>query len=326
MTRTRALITGISGQDGSYLTDLLLDKGYEVHGILRRPPDAESDRSRGTGNVVTLHHGDSLDRDFLVHVLELAQPREIYNLAARSSAAASWNEPTVVGDVTGMAVARLLEAVRSLDATPRLFQASSSEIYGKPSVSPQTEDTAVCPTNPYGAAKAYSHFMTAAYRTHHELFCCNGILFNHESPRRRREFVSRKVTRAAAKIKLGLGSELRLGSLDARRDWGYAGDYVEAMWLMLQQEEPGDYVVSTGVTHAVSDLVEIAFDHVGLNPWRYVRLDEQFVRPAEAAPLVGDSTKAREILGWQPRMPFEDLVRSMVSADLEQLRKREAVT
>ena len=319
MSARRALVTGISGQDGSYLADLLLAKGYEVHGAVRRPVGTAFEHLAHIRDAVALHAGDLRDQGFISDLLRASRPHEIYNLAAMSSASESWSQPLVAAEVTGLAVARLLEEVRKSAPEARFFQASSSEIFGTPPEQPQSETTPLRPNNPYGAAKTYAHTMTASYRERHGLFCCNGILFNHESPRRRREFVTRKVTLAAAQISLGLQEELSLGNLDAQRDWGFAGDYVEGMWLMLQADEPADYVLATGQLHTVRDLVAVAFARVGLDAERHVRVDPRFVRPGETAPVLGDPAKALEQLGWQPRTPFEDLVRMMVDADAAML-------
>jgi GDPmannose 4,6-dehydratase len=314
----RALITGITGQDGSYLADLLLGKDYEVHGMVRPRGEHPEGRDRVREEVV-LHTGDLLDEGSLTRVLSECQPDEVYNLAGTSFVAASWSDPVRAAESTAAAVARLLEAVRRVVPETRFYQASSSEIFGLAHSAPQNEDTAVRPRTPYGAAKAYGHFLTVTYRESHDLFATSGILYNHESPRRGLEFVTRKVTHTAAAIKLDLATELALGNLDAERDWGYARDYVEAMWLMLQRPEPEDYVIATGVSHSVRQLVNAAFDHLGLDPTRYVRRDERFVRPAELVNLVGDATKARELLGWEPQTPFGELVQLMVDADLELL-------
>ena len=314
----RALITGITGQDGSYLADLLLDKGYEVHGLVRARGEHPPDRPPVRDEVV-LHTGDLLDEGSLTRVLSECLPDEVYNLAGTSFVAASWSDPVRAAESTAAAVARLLESVRRVVPEARFYQASSSEIFGLASSAPQDEDTPVRPRTPYGAAKAYGHFLTVTYRESRDLFATSGILYNHESPRRGLEFVTRKVTHGAAAIKLDLASELALGNLDAERDWGYAKDYVLAMWLMLQQDEPSDYVVATGVPHSVRQLVNCAFGHLGLDAERYVRRDERFVRPAELANLVGDASKARELLGWQPSVSFDELVQVMVDADLELL-------
>jgi GDPmannose 4,6-dehydratase len=320
VTGKRALITGITGQDGSYLAELLVTKGYEVHGLVRRSSTETFQRLLDVRDQVTLHTGDLLDQRSLVDVLKAARPDEIYNLAAMSFVAASWVQPTLTAEFTGVGVTRLLEAMREVCPEARFYQASSSEMFGKVREVPQREATPFYPRSPYGVAKVYGHFITVNYRESYDLFACSGILFNHESPRRGLEFVTRKVAHAAAAIKLGLQEELPMGNLDARRDWGYAPEYVEAMWLMLQREEPGDYVIGTGLSHSVEDLVAIAFDQVGLDPSSHVRSDPALFRPAEVDNLIGDSGKAREDLGWEPRTSFEELVRLMVDADLELLQ------
>ena len=317
--RRRALITGITGQDGSYLADLLLEKGYEVHGMVRRSSTETFQRLAHIRDDLVLHTGDLLDQRSLVDVLRECDPHEIYNLAAMSFVAASWNQPVLTAEFTGVGVTRMLEAMREASPQARFYQASSSEMYGKVREVPQTEHTPFYPRSPYGVAKVYGHHITVNYRESYGLFACSGILFNHESPRRGLEFVTRKVTHEADAIKLGLRDRLLLGNLDAERDWGYAKDYVDAMWLMLQQPEPDDYVIATGIAHSVRDLVNVAFDHVGLDPERYVSTDPRFLRPAEVDQLIGDHSKARERLGWQPRTSFEELVRLMVDADLELL-------
>jgi len=315
----RALITGITGQDGSYLAEFLLDKGYDVHGVVRRASTESFQRLAGIEDRVTLHPGDLLDQRSLVDVLRACEPDEVYNLAAMSFVAASWNQPSLTAEFTGLGVTRMLEALREAAPRARFYQASSSEMFGKVRETPQSEETPFYPRSPYGVAKAYGHFITVNYRESYDLFACSGILFNHESPRRGLEFVTRKVTHGAAAIKLGLQEELLLGNLDAERDWGYARDYVEAMWLMLQQDEPDDFVIATGETHSVRELVDVAFDRVGLDPGPLVRSDSRFLRPAEVEHLIGDASKAREQLGWQPRTKFDELVRLMVDADLELL-------
>ena len=315
----RALITGITGQDGSYLAEFLLEKGYDVHGMVRRSSTETFQRLQDCRDDLTLHTGDLLDQSSLVDVLRECEPHEIYNLAAMSFVAASWNQPVLTAEFSGVGVTRMLEAMREVVPQARFYQASSSEMFGQVLEVPQTETTPFYPRSPYGVAKAYGHFITVNYRESYDLFACSGILFNHESSRRGLEFVTRKVTHGAASIKLGLIEELALGNLDAERDWGYAKDYVEAMWLMLQQDEPDDYVVATGETHSVRDLVDIAFAHVDLDPAEHIRTDPRFLRPAEVEHLVGDASKAREKLGWQPRTSFEELVRLMVDADLELL-------
>ena len=317
----RALITGITGQDGSYLADLLLEKGYEVHGMVRRASTETFQRLQHIRDDIVLHTGDLLDQRSLGDVLRSCQPHEIYNLAAMSFVAASWSQPVLTAEFTALGVTRMLEAMREVNADARFYQASSSEMFGKVREVPQNERTPFYPRSPYGVAKVYGHHVTVNYRESYDLFACSGISFNHESPRRGLEFVTRKVSHAAAAIKLGLADELLLGNLDAERDWGYAKDYVEAMWLMLQQDEPGDYVIATGQAHSVRELVEVAFAHVGLDPERYVGTDPRFLRPAEVEHLVGDYSKAREELGWEPRTGFEELVRLMVDSDLELLSR-----
>ncbi len=322
MSAPRALITGITGQDGSYLAELLLEKGYEVHGMVRRSSTETFERLAHIRADIELHSGDLLDQRSLTDVLRATEPEEIYNLAAMSFVAASWTQPVLTAEFTGTGVTRMLEAMREVMPQSRLYQASSSEMFGKVLEVPQTESTPFYPRSPYGVAKAYGHFITVNYRESYDLFACSGILFNHESPRRGLEFVTRKVTHTVAAIKLGLAQELVLGNLDAERDWGYAKDYVEAMWLMLQQPEPQDYVIATGVANSVRTLVELAFDHVGLDPDPYVRQDPQFMRPAEVDHLIGDCAKAERQLGWRPRTTFEELVRLMVDADLALLSSR----
>jgi GDPmannose 4,6-dehydratase len=315
----RALITGITGQDGSYLADLLLDHGYEVHGMVRRSSTEKFERIEHLRDRITLHQGDLLDQRSLVDALRAARPDEVYNLAAMSYVAVSWIQPTLTAEFTGVGVTRLLEALREVCPEARFYQASSSEMFGKVRETPQTEATPFYPRSPYGVAKAYGHHITVNYRESYGLHATSGILFNHESPRRGLEFVTRKVTWHAAAIKLGKATELRLGNLDAKRDWGYARDYVEAMWLMLQQDRADDYVIATGVTHTVQDCVELAFERVGLNWQDYVVIDDAFKRPAEVDLLVGDSSKAKRDLGWEPDTRFEDLIALMVDADLELL-------
>jgi GDPmannose 4,6-dehydratase len=315
----RALITGITGQDGSYLADLLLEKGYEVHGMVRRSSTETFQRLAHIRDDIVLHTGDLLDQRSLGDVLRDSAPDEIYNLAAMSFVAASWNQPVLTAEFTGVGVTRMLEAMRETTPAARFYQASSSEMFGKVREVPQTESTPFYPRSPYGVAKAYGHHITVNYRESYGLYAASGILFNHESPRRGLEFVTRKVTHAAASIKLGMTSELRLGNLEAERDWGYALDYVDAMWRMLQQDEPDDYVIATGKSHSVRELVDIAFARVGLDPADHVRQDDRFMRPAEVDHLIGDYSKAREQLGWEPRTSFEELIGLMVDADLELL-------
>jgi len=320
MSERRALITGITGQDGSYLADLLLEKGYEVHGMVRRASTEKFDRLEHIRDQITLHQGDLLDHRSLVDTLRASNPDEIYNLAAMSYVHVSWIQPVLTAEFTGVGVTRILEAMREVCPGARFYQASSSEMFGKVREVPQNETTPLYPRSPYGVAKTYGHYITVNYRESYDLFACSGILFNHESPRRGLEFVTRKVTNAAAAISLGLQDRLLLGNLDAERDWGYAKDYVEAMWLMLQQDEPEDFVIATGETHTVRELVERAFARVGLDPADHVGTDPQHYRPAEVDQLRGDYSKAREQLGWEPQTSFEELVDLMVDADLEQLQ------
>jgi GDPmannose 4,6-dehydratase len=322
----RALITGITGQDGSYLAELLLDKGYEVHGMVRRLSSENHHRLEAIRDRITIHTGDLLDQRSLGDVMRACEPEEIYNLAAMSFVGASWNQPTLTAEFTGLGVTRMLEAMREVCPEARFYQASSSEMFGKVRETPQSEVTPFYPRSPYGVAKVYAHFITVNYRESYGLFACSGILFNHESPRRSLEFVTRKITHTAAAIKLGLTKELALGNLEARRDWGYAPDFVDAMWRMLQRDEPDDYVAGTGRDHSVRDLVEIAFGYLGLDPSDYVREDPKFMRPAEVDLLIADPSKAREQLGWQPAVDFEQLVKLMVDADLELLREGSPVS
>jgi GDPmannose 4,6-dehydratase len=317
----RALITGITGQDGSYLADLLLEKGYEVHGMVRRSSTEKFDRIEHIRDRITLHQGDLLDHRSLVDALRASRPDEIYNLAAMSFVAVSWIQPTLTAEFTGVGVTRLLEAVREVCPEARFYQASSSEMFGKVRETPQTESTPFYPRSPYGVAKAYGHFITVNYRESYDMALCAGILFNHESERRGLEFVTRKITWHAAAIKHGLRDELPLGNLDAKRDWGYAKDYVEAMWLMLQQDTPEDFVIATGETNTVRRCVEIAFDQAGIDPTPYVKIDDSLKRPAEIDLLVGDPSKAKRVLGWEPRTSFEELIRLMVDADMKLLSR-----
>jgi GDPmannose 4,6-dehydratase len=316
----RAFVTGITGQDGSYLADLLLEKGYEVHGMVRRSSTEKFDRLEHIRDRVTLHQGDLLDHRSLVDALRAAEPDEIYNLAAMSFVHVSWIQPVLTAEFTGLGVTRLLEAMREAAPEARFYQASSSEMFGKVREVPQNEQTPLYPRSPYGVAKTYGHYITVNYRESYNLFACSGILFNHESERRGLEFVTRKVTNAAAAIKLGLQDKLLLGNLDAERDWGYAKDYVEAMWLMLQQDEPEDFVIATNKTHSVRELVDRAFARVDVDPTDYVGTDPEHYRPAEVDELRGDYSKAREKLGWEPRTSFEELIDLMVDADLERLQ------
>ncbi|HUP01224.1 MAG TPA: GDP-mannose 4,6-dehydratase [Gemmatimonadota bacterium] len=321
MMSKSALITGITGQDGSYLAELLLEKGYQVHGIVRRASTERFDRIAHIKDRLELHQADLLDQYSLISVLDEVRPQEVYNLAAQSFVPTSWSQPLLTGEFTALGVTRLLEAVRRVDPAVRFYQASSSEMFGKVRQSPQNESTPFYPRSPYGVAKVYGHFITVNYRESYDLFAVSGILFNHESPRRGLEFVSRHITHGAARIALGRADALPLGNLDAERDWGYAGDYVDAMWRMLQQAEPVDYVVGTGITHSVRDLCEIAFDRVGLDWQDHVRIDETRLRPAEVDHLRADASKARAELGWEPTVDFAKLIGGMVDADLELLRK-----
>jgi GDPmannose 4,6-dehydratase len=317
--RTSALITGITGQDGSYLAELLLDRGYDVHGVVRRSSTEKFDRIEHLRDRITLHQADLLDERSLVDALRAARPDEIYNLAAMSFVAVSWIQPTLTAEFTGVGVTRMLEAMREVCPEARFYQASSSEMFGKVRQVPQNEVTPFYPRSPYGVAKVYGHFITVNYRESYDLHASSGILFNHEGPRRGLEFVTRKITWHAAAIRLGLIDKLHLGNLDAERDWGYAKDYVEAMWLMLQQDAPADYVVATGVAHSVRDCLEIAFDRVGLDIDHHVVIDDSLKRPAEVDHLIGDASKAKAELGWEPRTSFEELVRLMVDSDYELL-------
>jgi GDPmannose 4,6-dehydratase len=316
----KALITGITGQDGSYLSELLLEEGYEVHGIVRRASTENFERIAHLSGRIQLHQADLLDQLSLIEVLRRVRPEEVYNLAAMSFVPTSWSQPVLTGEFTAIGVTRVLEAIRLLDPQGiRFYQASSSEMFGKVLEVPQRETTPLHPRSPYGVAKVYGHFITINYRESYGIFACSGILFNHESPRRGLEFVTRKVTDGVARIKLGLAKELRLGNLDAKRDWGYAGDYVRAMWLMLQPDEPDDYVIATGETHTVRELVEAAFGHVGLDWQKHVVQDPAFIRPAEVDLLIGDPGKAGKVLGWKPRVGFHELIRMMVDSDLRRL-------
>ncbi|MGB2953018.1 MAG: GDP-mannose 4,6-dehydratase [Gaiellaceae bacterium] len=319
-----ALITGITGQDGSYLAELLLEKGYRVFGMTRRASTENVERIAHLIDRVTLIQGDLLDPHSLVSALQEAAPQEVYNLAAQSFVPTSWNQPVLTAEFTAVGVTRMLEAIRSVDPSIRFYQASSSEMFGKVREVPQTELTPFHPRSPYGVAKVYGHHITVNYRESYDLYAVSGILFNHESPRRGLEFVTRKITDGVARIKLGLAEELRLGNLEAKRDWGFAGDYVEAMWLMLQQDEPSDYVIATGEEHSVRECAEIAFDHAGLDWERHVVEDPQFMRPAEVDHLVGDASRARSDLAWEPRVLFGELVELMVNADVARLRAMSA--
>ena len=319
MSRRRAFITGITGQDGSYLAELLLDKDYEVFGMTRRASTENIERIAHLVDRVTLIQGDLLDPPSLDAALRTAQPAEVYNLAAQSFVPTSWNQPVLTAEFTAVGVTRVLEAIRSVDPQIRLYQASSSEMFGKVREVPQNELTPFHPRSPYGVAKVYGHHITVNYRESYGLYTVSGILFNHESPRRGLEFVTRKISDGVARIKLGLADELRLGNLEAKRDWGFAGDYVEAMWLMLQQDEPSDYVIATGEQHSVREFLEIGFEHAGLDSERHVVTDPAFLRPAEVDQLVGDASKARTVLGWEPKTRFRELIEMMVGADVERL-------
>ncbi len=316
-----ALITGITGQDGSYLAELLLDKGYKVYGMVRRSSTESFERIEHIREQLILRQGDLLDQLSIISLIEESQPDEVYNLAAQSFVPTSWTKPLLTGDFTGLGVTRMLEAIRYINPRIKFYQASSSEMFGKVQEVPQSEDTPFYPRSPYGVAKVYGHFITVNYRESYDLFAVSGILFNHESPRRGKEFVTRKVTDGVARIKLGLQKELRMGNLDAKRDWGFAGDYVEAMWRMLQQDGPSDYVVATGETHSVQELVEVAFRCVDLDWKNHVVIDPVFFRPAEVDLLIGNPRKAREKLGWQLKVDFPTLVKMMVDADLKRLSR-----
>ncbi|RCK73004.1 MAG: GDP-mannose 4,6-dehydratase [Anaerolineae bacterium] len=314
-----ALITGITGQDGSYLAEFLLSKGYQVIGMVRRSSTVTFERIQHIQDDITIAQGDLHDQSSLVSIIETYQPDEVYNLAAQSFVPTSWSQPVLTGEATALGVTRLLEAIRLVKPDTRFYQASSSEMFGKVREVPQRETTPFHPRSPYGVAKVYGHMITVNYRESYGMYAVSGILFNHESPRRGLEFVTRKITYGAARIKLGLANELRLGNLEARRDWGFAGDYVQGMWLMLQQEEAEDYVLGTGVTHSVRDFCELAFSHLGLDYRKYVVQDARFFRPAEVDLLVSDPTKAHQKLGWRPTVSFEELVQMMVEADLKRV-------
>jgi len=317
MTARRALITGITGQDGSYLAELLLEKGYEVHGVVRRSSTETFERISHLKESIHLHQADLLDQMSLLHTLQESEPEEVYNLAAQSFVPTSWVQPSLTGEFTALGVTQMLEAVRAVDPSIRFYQASSSEMFGRVQAVPQNEGTAFYPRSPYAGAKLYGHWITVNYRESYDLFAVSGILFNHESPRRGREFVTRKITETVAQIKLGLVDELRLGNVDAKRDWGYAKEYVDAMWRMLQAETPADYVIGTGLQHSVRECFEIAFACVGLDPTDFVRTDEGLMRPAEVDTLLADPRKAEAELGWKSQTSFEELVQIMVEADLE---------
>jgi GDPmannose 4,6-dehydratase len=317
-----ALITGITGQDGSYLAELLLSKGYRVCGMVRRSSNDSLQRLEHLRDRIDFYQADLLDQSSIAGVLAEVQPDEVYNLGAQSFVATSWSQPVLTAEFTAVGVTRVLDAIRQVCPRARFYQASSSEMYGKVQAVPQKEDTPFYPRSPYGVAKVYGHYITVNYRESYGLFACSGILFNHESPRRGLEFVTRKISYHVARIKMGLENELRLGNLQAKRDWGFAGDYVVAMWLMLQQDKPDDYVVGTGETHTVQEFVEIAFDRVGLDWKKYVVIDPKFMRPAEVDLLLSDPTKAKQQLGWQPQVSFEQLVHMMVDSDLVLARQQ----
>lgn len=317
----RALITGVTGQDGSYLAEFLLKQGYEVFGMVRRTSMYTFERIRHIQDQIQLIPGDMSDQTSMTNALKLARPQEVYNLAAQSFVQTSWHQPVFTGDVTALGVTRMLDAIRNVDPEIRFYQASSSEMFGKVQAVPQKEDTPFYPRSPYGVAKVYGHWITVNYRESYGLHASSGILFNHESPRRGLEFVTRKVTHHAAAIKLGVLKEMRIGSLDAQRDWGFAGDYVEAMWHMLQQDSPDDYVIATGATHSVQRLCELAFTAVGLNWQDYTTQDERYMRPAEVDLLIGDASKAKAALGWKPKVTFEQLIEMMVEADLQRIKE-----
>ncbi len=320
----KALITGITGQDGSYLAEFLLEKGYKVAGMVRRSSTESFERIDHIKYRIELKQADLLDQLSIIDAIKEFEPDEIYNLAAQSFVPTSWTQPILTGEFTALGVTRMLEAIRHINKNIKFYQASSSEMFGKVQQIPQSEKTPFYPRSPYGVAKVYGHWITVNYRESYNIFACSGILFNHESPRRGREFVTRKVTEGAAKIKLGLAKELRLGNLDAKRDWGYAKDYIRAMWLMLQQKEPSDYVIATGKEHSVEELVNIAFGHLGLKWKDYVVIDPALLRPAEVDHLVGDCSKAKKELGWEPHVSFNELIEMMVEADMERLKGEEA--
>jgi len=313
----RVLITGITGQDGSYLAELLLSKGYEVYGMVRRSSTETFERINHIIDKIKLKQADLLDQLSIIEIVQEIKPDEIYNLAAQSFVPTSWNQPVLTGEFTALGVTRMLEAIRLIDPKIKFYQASSSEMFGKVREVPQNENTPFYPRSPYGVAKAYGHYITVNYRDSYGIFACSGILFNHESPRRGKEFVTRKISDAVARIKLGLQDKLFLGNLDAKRDWGFAGDYVEAMWMMLQQKEPQDFVVGTGQNHSVGDFVKVAFEHVGLDFKKYVETDKSLIRAAEEDMLIADSSKVKKILGWEPKIGFNELVKMMVDSDLK---------
>ncbi len=317
MSKKVALVTGVTGQDGSYLAEFLLSKGYHVVGMVRRSSSENFERIGHIRNDIELRQGDLLDQLSLIDLIRDVKPVEVYNLAAQSFVPTSWQQPVLTSEFTAIGVTRVLEAIRLVNKDIRFYQASSSEMFGKVQETPQTETTPFYPRSPYGVAKCYGHYITVNYRESYDMFCTSGILFNHESPRRGLEFVTRKVTDGVARIKLGLAKELRIGNLDAKRDWGFAGDYVKAMWLMLQQDAPDDYVISTNETHTVRELVDVAFSHAGLNWEDYIVIDKRFLRPAEVDLLIGDCAKAKDKLGWEPEVSFAEMIHMMVDADIE---------
>jgi GDPmannose 4,6-dehydratase len=321
----RALITGITGQDGSYLAELLLEQGYDVAGMIRRDSSPNHERIAHLLDRITVVPGDLLDSQSLMEAIDAVKPDEVYNLAAQSFVATSWNQPVLTSEFTALGVTRMLDAVRKVAPKARFYQASSSEMFGKVQETPQTEKTPFYPRSPYGVAKVYGHWITVNYRESYDMYACSGILFNHESPRRGIEFVTRKITDGVARIKLGLASELLLGNMDSKRDWGFAGDYVRAMWLMLQQDKPDDFVIATGQKHSVRDFVEAAFNHVGLDWQPFVKQDPRFMRPAEVDLLVGDYSKAKRVLGWEPKVTFKQLVTMMVDEDMARLKGQAAL-
>ncbi len=318
----KALITGVTGQDGSYLAELLLEKGYTVYGLVRRSSSENFERISHIQKKIELLQGDLLDQTSLIEAIKESEADEVYNLAAQSFVPTSWNQPVLTGEFTALGVTRMLEAIRKVNPKIRFYQASSSEMFGKVKETPQTENTPFHPRSPYGVAKVYGHYITLNYRESYNMFACSGILFNHESSRRGFEFVTRKITDAAAKIKLGMQKDLALGNLDAKRDWGFSGDYVRAMWMMLQHDEALDYVVATGESHSVREFCEIAFNRAGLNYKDYVKTDPRFIRPAEVDLLIGDYSKAKKVLGWEPKVRFKELVEMMVDADLARLKTK----
>ncbi len=318
----KVLITGITGQDGSYLADFMLEKGYEVHGMVRRASTKNDERIEHLKGKIHIHQGDLLDFMSLVELIDTVRPVEVYNLAAQSFVPTSWNQPVLTGEFTALGVTRILEAIKLIDKKIKFYQASSSEMFGKVQEIPQKETTIFYPRSPYGVAKVYGHWITINYRESYDIFACSGILFNHESPRRGREFVTRKITDTVSRIKLGLDDKLYLGNMDAKRDWGFAGDYVRAMWAMLQQDKPDDFVIATGETHSVKEFVELSFDRVGLDWKKYVEVDKSLFRPAEVHQLIGDASKAKRVLKWEPTISFKELINMMIDSDMEYYKKK----